>query len=238
MKIFPAIDIKNGQCVRLRQGVESDVTVYGLDPAAMAARFEKEGAKYLHVVDLDGAFKGNGQNTKAIERICEAVSIPVEVGGGLRTEDDVKAHFARGVWRVIFGSKAVEDPEFIGHLAKTYGADRIAVSVDAKGNRVTTHGWVNESTIEVIPLVKKLMSLGVTTFIYTDISRDGMLTGPNFDMLQQLNDIPGISLVASGGVSGAADLKKLKEMNLYGAITGKALYEGRVTMEEICDIQE
>lgn len=238
MKIFPAIDIQNGQCVRLRQGVESDSTVYGNSPADMAERFENEGAKYLHVVDLDGAFRGSGQNTRAIREIVARVSIPVEVGGGIRSEKDVKNHLDNGVWRVILGSAAVENPEFAVNMAKTYGKEHIAVSIDAKGNYVTTHGWVDTSSVEVIPFAKNLVENGVTTIIYTDISRDGMLSGPNFKMLEKLNEIPGIQLVASGGISGREDFEKLASMDIYGVISGKALYEKRVTMKDICDIQE
>lgn len=238
MKIFPAIDIQNGACVRLRQGVESDFTNYGNNPVEMAEKWERGGARYLHVVDLDGAFRGNGKNTEAIHSICRAVSIPVEVGGGIRREEDVKRHFQSGVWRVIIGSKAVEEPDFAIRMASIYGSDRIAVSVDCKGDFVTTHGWVDSSDVRVKPFVEKLVQSGVTTIIYTDISRDGMLSGPNLEVLKALQQIPGIHLIASGGVSGADDLRKLSTMGLYGAITGKALYENRVTMREICEIQE
>ncbi len=237
MIIFPAIDIQNGNCVRLRKGVASDSTVYGTDPIEMAKKWEREGAQYLHVVDLDGAFEGSGQNTAAIRGICAALSIPVEVGGGIRTEAAVKAHLDNGVTRVIIGSAAVENPSFAIDMAAKYGADHIAVSIDAKGNMATTHGWVDGSGKEVIPFAKELVAAGVSTIIYTDISRDGMLTGPNFDMLGKLQEIPNISLIASGGMSSADDLRKLKAMGLYGAICGKALYENRVTMEEIREIQ-
>lgn len=237
MIIFPAIDIQGGNCVRLKKGVASDSTIYGRDPVDMAKKWEREGAQYLHVVDLDGAFQGSGQNTEAIRKICKALSIPVEVGGGIRTEDAVKAHLANGVRRVIIGSAAVENPSFAIEMAKTYGKDRVAVSIDAKGNMATTHGWVDGSGKEVLSFASQLVEAGVSTIIYTDISRDGMLTGPNFDMLGKLQDIPGISLIASGGMSCAGDLRKLKAMHLYGAICGKALYEGKVTMEEIRDIQ-
>ena len=224
--------------MRLRQGVESDSTNYGNDPVGMAEKWERGGARYLHVVDLDGAFKGNGKNTEAIHAICSAVAIPVEVGGGIRTEADIQRHFQSGVWRVIIGSKAVEDPDFAIRMAAKHGSERIAVSVDCKGDFVTTHGWVDSSNVRVGPFVEKLVSSGVTTIIYTDISRDGMLSGPNMDVLAALQQIPGIHLIASGGVSGAEDLRKLSAMGVYGAITGKALYENRVTMREICEIQE
>ena len=235
--IFPAIDIQNGNCVRLKKGIASDSTVYGTDPVQMAEKWAREGACYLHVVDLDGAFKGSGQNTEAIRKICAALSIPVEVGGGIRTEEAVKAHLDNGVTRVIIGSAAVEHPSFAVEMAKKYGKEHIAVSIDAKGNMATTHGWVDGSGKEVLPFAEELVAAGVSTIIYTDISRDGMLTGPNFEMLGKLQNIPGISLIASGGMSSAEDLRKLSAMGLCGAICGKALYEGKVSMEEIRKIQ-
>lgn len=238
MKIFPAIDIEDGHCVRLKQGKIQDLTVYGDDPVKMALKWEALGAKYLHVVDLDGAFKGNGVNTEVIHRICQAVKIPVEVGGGIRTEQAIKQHIENGVWRVIIGSKAVASPYFAIQAAKKYGADHIAVSVDAHGDTVATNGWVDGSRQKVLPFVKTLLENGVNTIVYTDISRDGMLTGPNFEMMGKLQALPGIHLIASGGVSCEDDLRKLFDMGLYGAITGKALYEEKVTMEEIVEIQE
>ncbi len=238
MKIFPAIDIQKGRCVRLRKGVASDSTVYGTDPAEMARKWAAEGARYLHVVDLDGAFAGRGENTEAIRRILSAVDIPVEVGGGIRDEAAVKAWLALGVYRVIIGSAAVENPDFAIDMARRYGADHVAVSIDAKGAVVTTHGWVDGSGKEVFPFAEELVNRGVTTIVYTDISRDGMLTGPNFEMLGTLNELPGISLIASGGMSSPEDLKKLKAMGIYGAICGKALYENKVTMADIVEIQE
>ena len=214
MKIFPAIDIEDGHCVRLKQGKIQDLTVYGDDPVKMALKWEALGAKYLHVVDLDGAFKGNGVNTEVIHRICQAVKIPVEVGGGIRTEQAIKQRIENGVWRVIIGSVA------------------------AHGDTVATNGWVDGSRQKVLPFVKTLLENGVNTIVYTDISRDGMLTGPNFEMMGKLQALPGIHLIASGGVSCADDLRKLSDMGLYGAITGKALYEEKVSMEEIVEIQE
>ncbi len=238
MKIFPAIDIEDGRCVRLQQGKIEHLTVYGNDPVKMAEKWQSEGAKYLHVVDLDGAFKGNGVNTRIIKNMCKALSIPVEVGGGIRTEKAIKDYLDMGVYRVIIGSKAVASPYFAIQAAKTYGAEHIAVSVDAKGDEVATHGWVDGSSQKVMTFVKTLLGHGVNNIIYTDISRDGMLVGPNFDMMAKLQALPGIHLVASGGVSSADDLRKLSDMGVYAAITGKALYEGKVTMKEIVDIQE
>lgn len=237
MIIFPAIDIQNGKCVRLRQGAEKDSTVYFEDPEEAAVHWEKEGAEWLHLVDLDGAFRGEGVNTEMIKKISRRVSIPVEVGGGIRTMDDIRRHLRNGVSRVIIGSMAVENPDFASEAAARWPG-KIAVSVDAKGDWAAIHGWVESSGRKVVPFVRELIDSGISVIIYTDISRDGMLTGPNTGMLERLQAMPGISLIASGGVSSAGDLKTLKDMNLYGAICGKALYEGRVTMKQIRKIQE
>ncbi len=238
MKIYPAIDIEGGRCVRLSQGKLQDLTVYGDSPVDMAKKWEAAGAKNLHIVDLDGAFKGNGVNTEIIKKICEAVKIPIEIGGGIRNDAAVRAHIDAGAHRVILGSAAVSSPYFAIETAKTYGADRIAVSVDCHKDTVAVHGWTEGSTKKVLPFVKHLLAHGVTTFVYTDISRDGMLTGPNFDMLETLNALPGIHLIASGGISDPEDLRRLSDMGVYGAICGKALYEGKVTMQDIVSIQE
>ena len=224
MIVFPAIDIQGGKVVRLRQGVKEDSTTYFDDPVATAVKWRDEGAMFLHVVDLDGAFSGDRRNAGVIGRICDAVDIPVQVGGGIRSED--------GVNRVIIGSKAVEDADFITDMARKYGSS-LAVSIDAKGDMVATRGWVDGSDKEVLPFAHFLLSIGVNTIVYTDISRDGMLTGPNMEMLSLLQQLPFIRLIASGGVSGIDDLKQLQAMKVYGAITGKALYEGKVTMAQI-----
>lgn len=237
MIVFPAIDIKDGRCVRLRQGEASDVTVYGEDPVETALSFEEAGAEFLHVVDLDGAFEGKGVNTPLIRSICEAVSIPVETGGGIHTMDDIEERIDAGVFRVIIGSRAVEAPSFAAKAAARW-KDRIAVSIDAREDEAAVHGWTKSGGVKVMPLAKELLSSGVSTIIYTDISKDGMLTGPNFEMLEMLQALPGISLIASGGVSSPDDLKKLQDMGIYGAICGKALYEGRVTMEDIRKLKE
>uniref|UniRef100_UPI004029700D HisA/HisF-related TIM barrel protein n=2 Tax=Veillonellaceae TaxID=31977 RepID=UPI004029700D len=173
MIVFPAIDIKNGRCVRLRQGEASDVTVYGEDPVETALSFEEAGAEFLHVVDLDGAFEGKGVNTPLIRSICEAVSIPVETGGGIRTMDDIEERIDAGVFRVIIGSRAAEDPSFAAKAAARW-KDRIAVSIDARGDEAAVHGWTKSGGVKVMPLAKELLSSGVSTIIYTDISKDGM----------------------------------------------------------------
>ena len=170
--------------------------------------------------------------------MARVLSIPMEVGGGIRTEQTIKEYLDMGIHRVIIGSKAAASPYFAIEAAKTYGADRIAVSIDAKGDEVATHGWVEGSGQKVITFAETLLSHGVNTLIYTDISRDGMLVGPNFEMMAKLQALPGIHLIASGGVSCASDLKRLAAMGVYSTITGKALYEEKVTMKEIMEIQE
>lgn len=235
MIVFPAIDIQGGRVVRLRQGVKEDSTTYADDPVEAAVKWCSEGAMFLHVVDLDGAFSGNRCNAELIGRICEAVDIPVQVGGGIRSEEAIETYLEEGVNRVIIGSKAVEDEDFIRRMAKTYGS-ALAVSIDAKGDTVATRGWVDGSDKEVLPFAHFLLSIGIRTIVYTDISRDGMLTGPNMDMLSLLQQLPFIRLIASGGISSIDDLKQLQTMKVYGAITGKALYEGKITMAQIRDL--
>lgn len=236
MIVFPAIDIQGGHAVRLRKGIKEDSTNYFNDPVEAALKWTREGAEYLHVVDLDGAFSGDRCNTSIISHICSCVSVPVEVGGGIRSEEAIKDYLNCGVTRVIIGSKAVEDKDFITAMAQTY-KNRLAVSVDAKGDMVATRGWVGDSDQSVIPFVEFLLSIGIQTIVYTDISRDGMLTGPNLNMMAKLQALPQIRLIASGGVSSIADLETLKRLGVYGAITGKALYEGKVTMEQIRGLQ-
>ncbi len=232
MIVFPAIDIQNGRAVRLRQGVKDDSTAYFDNPVDAALKWAGEGAAYLHVVDLDGAFSGKTPNADIIGSICRAVDVPVQVGGGIRSEETIKTYLQAGVSRVIIGSKAVEDEGFIREMAEKYGS-ALAVSLDAKGDTVVTRGWVEGSDKKVLPFAEFLLSIGIKTIIYTDVSRDGMLTGPNMEMLAQLQKLGGINLIASGGMSCIDDLKKLKAMGVYGAITGKALYEGKITMAEI-----
>ncbi len=231
MIVFPAIDIQNGRAVRLRQGVKDDSTTYFDNPVEAAVKWADEGALFLHVVDLDGAFSGSLANASIISDICEAVDIPVEVGGGIRSEEAIETYLEAGVNRFIIGSKAVEDPDFMAAMAKKHGS-MLAVSIDAKEDVVATRGWVDGSDKRVLPFAQSMLDLGINTLIYTDISRDGMLTGPNFTVLGQLQQLPYIRLIASGGMSSIDDLKKLKAMGIYGAITGKALYEGKITLAE------
>lgn len=237
MIVFPAIDIKGGKCVRLKQGLIDQETAYYDDPIFVAKMWEEKGAKYLHVVDLDGAFNGSEVNLPIVKSIVESVGIPVQVGGGIRTIDTIAKYLDLGVARVILGTKAVENIEFVKEVCTLY-PNKISVSVDAKGDYVAIKGWVETSDTQVLPFCEELKKSGVLTIVYTDISKDGMLSGPNLEMLKKLNDTLNINIIASGGVANIGNIKDLVQLNLYGAITGKALYEGTLTMEEINSVEQ
>lgn len=232
MRLYPAIDIKNGQCVRLRQGVFEDTTVYANEPFEVAKEFEADGAKFLHIVDLDGALRGTGANDEALKKIVENVSIPVEIGGGIRTMQDIEHRLSLGVTRVILGTKAVENPEFVKEAVERFGADKIVVGIDAKDGMVAIKGWETISNIDAVTLALSMKEMGVKTIIYTDISKDGMLCGPNFAQTARLVEATGMDIVASGGVSCMNDLLELEKINVEGAILGKAIYEKRVDLKE------
>lgn len=236
MTIFPAIDLKGGKCVRLRQGRADDSTIYGNDPVEMARHWQAEGGRALHVVDLDGAFQGAPAHAEVVSKIVEALSIPVEIGGGLRTDDHVRTMLDAGVSRVILGTRALADEEALSRLVKLYGGKRIAVGIDARDGLVQVKGWVETSTTKATDLAKRVAEIGVGTIIYTDTSTDGMLSGPNVEAMAQICDAAACDIVASGGVSSADDIRALKALNrknLVGAIVGKALYEGRAVLAEL-----
>ena len=232
MLIYPAIDLYAGQAVRLQRGDYARMTVYSDRPETVAADFAAQGARQLHLIDLEGAKNGGTPNLETIVAVKKSSGLFCQVGGGIRSEEAIETYLEAGVNRVIIGSKAVEDPKFITAMAKKYGSS-LAVSIDAKGDVVATRGWVDGSDKKVLPFAQSMLDIGINTLVYTDISRDGMLTGPNFEMLSQLQQLPFIRLIASGGMSSIDDLKKLQAMGVYGAITGKALYEGKITMAEI-----
>ncbi len=232
MRLYPAIDIKNGQCVRLRQGVFDDTTVYANEPYQVAKEFEADGAKFLHIVDLDGALRGTGANDEALKKIVEHVNIPVEIGGGIRTMQDIEHRLSLGVTRVILGTKAVESPDFVKEAVEKFGADRIVVGIDAKDGMVAIKGWETISNVDAVTLALSMKDLGVKTIIYTDISKDGMLCGPNFVQTARMVEITGMDIVASGGVSCMNDLLQLEKIGVEGAILGKAIYEKRVDLKE------
>ncbi len=232
MQLYPAIDIKGGQCVRLRQGQFQDVTVYSDSPAQMAAHWEAEGATFLHLVDLDGALAGKLVNREAIRQVTSQVKIPVQLGGGVRSLENIEALLGLGIARVIIGTRAVEEPDFVRQAVERFGAAHIAVGVDAKDGLVATRGWESVSGRTAVDLCRQMEDMGVRTVIYTDIARDGMLQGPNVAMTQKLAESTGLEVIASGGISSLADLGELKAAGIPGAILGKSLYEKRIDLRE------
>ena len=235
MTIIPAIDLKGGRCVRLRQGIASDETVYSDDPVQMARSWEQQGAAWLHVGDLDGAFQGVPMHTDLIGKIARAVRIPVEVGGGLRTDEQVAALLAQGAARAVLGTRAWTSPETLARLVERFG-ERVAVGLDARNGQVAIKGWTETTGTDALALAAQLETLGVQTLIYTDIAQDGMLTGPNTKAMAALCDRVACRVIASGGVASAAHVAALAALgkpNLAGVIVGKALYEGKVSFIEL-----
>ncbi|MEQ8175033.1 MAG: 1-(5-phosphoribosyl)-5-[(5-phosphoribosylamino)methylideneamino]imidazole-4-carboxamide isomerase [Syntrophomonadaceae bacterium] len=235
MIIYPAIDLKEGQCVRLVQGRAEDKTVYSQNPAQVARGFEEQGATFLHVVDLDGAFEGRPANLAAIRAIAGAISIPFQVGGGLRTRENVLTLLQAGANRVIIGTRAVKSPKFIAELIEEFGPERIVLGVDARDGMVATEGWVETSTLKATELGRRMMEIGVINAVYTDVSRDGLLQGPNLDSIREMAIGTGLKIIASGGVSSLENIRQLREMEalgVSGAIIGKALYEGKIILSE------
>lgn len=233
MIIFPAIDLKDGQCVRLVQGQAEAKTVYSDSPGQIAASFEKQGAQYLHVVDLDGAFTGSPQNAAAIEAIAEGISIPFQVGGGLRSVEDVRRVLQRGAARAIVGTRAVKSPDFVKELLDCFGARQIVLGIDAREGMVAVEGWVETSSLSALEFGYSMKSLGVSICVFTDISRDGLLTGPNLESTRQMAEKTGLNTIASGGVStvqNIRDLKAIESCGVVGAIIGKALYDGKLDL--------
>ncbi len=231
MKIYPAIDIKNGKCVRLQQGVMDSSTEYG-NPVEMAKKWADGGAYYLHVVDLDAAFAGEFVNREIITRIVQSLKIPVQVGGGIRTREDIRVRLDEvGISRVILGTVAVEDPDLVKWAVSKY-KDRIAVGIDAKDGKVAIKGWADETDVDAGELAQQMRKLGVRTIIYTDISKDGMMKGPDVETTETIVKKTWVNLIASGGVSSLEDLQKIKGTGACGCIIGKALYDGAFTLEE------
>lgn len=232
MLILPAIDLMDGQVVRLEQGRADRKTVYHTDPIAMARQWQELGAAYLHLVDLDGAFHGVLKNLGAVRAITSVLRIPCELGGGLRSLDALEQVFAAGVSRAIIGSKACESLDFIRQAVQAFGGERIAVGIDAKDGKVAIKGWVEVSSWDALDLAREVAGLGVRTVIYTDISTDGMLAGPNLAAQRAMRAaIPDTQLIASGGVGTLADIEALQTISgLYGVIVGKALYDGKIDL--------
>lgn len=230
MRLYPAIDIKNGKAVRLKQGDFNAQTVYDDDPVAVAKRWAEAGAEYIHVVDLDGALAGSAVNLKVIGDIVRTTGLPVQTGGGIRTLDNIRDRLDAGVTRVIIGTKAVTDPQFVADAIKEFGADRIVVGLDGRGGKAATHGWESESDKSILELACDFAKMGVKTIVYTDISRDGMLCGPDIEYTAKLVKETGIDIIASGGISAPSDLDDAERIGAEGAILGKSLYEKKIDL--------
>ncbi len=236
MLVIPAIDLKDGRCVRLLQGKKDEVTTYSNDPASMARIWESAGAKLLHIVDLDGAFSGSQKNFDAVVRIRKAVKIPLQVGGGIRNLGNVLNIFSAGIDRIIIGTAAIEDPEFLTYLCGTY-TGRVLIGIDAKDGMVAIKGWEEVTSFTAKDLARRLEMVGAAGIIYTDISRDGMMTGPNIEATREMVENVSIPVIASGGVSNIDDIKNLGQIkNLWGVITGKAIYSGSLNLREAIKI--
>lgn len=236
MTVYPAIDLQQGRCVRLRQGRAGEATVYGDDPVAMARHWLAEGARALHVVDLDGAFQGAPAHAAAIAAIAAALPIPVQVGGGLRRDEDVRSMLEAGVARVILGTRAMDDEAALRRLVGRHGGARVAVGIDARDGWVQVKGWVETTGVRAVDLARRVAALGVATVIYTDTATDGMLSGPNLAAVESLCRAAACDVIASGGIGSPSDLCALAALrlpNLVGAIVGKALYDGRATLAEL-----
>jgi len=234
MILFPAIDLKDGQCVRLKLGDMNQATVFNDSPAAQAKSFEDQGFEYLHVVDLNGAFAGESVNGAAVEDILKTVKFPVQLGGGIRTLAHIEAWLSKGLSRVILGTVAVRDPELVKAAAAAFPG-KVAVGIDAKGGKVAVEGWAETSELSVIDLAKRFEGAGVAAIIYTDIDRDGILTGINWDSTLELARAVSIPVIASGGLASMDDIRRMTRPDakvLEGAITGRALYDGRIDSRE------
>ena len=231
MEIYPAIDLRGGRVVRLTRGDYDEMTVYSDSPAEVAAEFVRAGTQWLHVVDLDGALQGETPGFDTIAQILDAVDCSIQVGGGVRDCERIERYLSIGVNRVILGTAAVREPKFLEEALSLYG-ERVAVGVDAKDGFVSVHGWQTVTEIVGLDFCYKLRDLGVKTVIYTDISRDGMMSGPNHEIYSELAKIDGLDIIASGGVTSVSDVVRLAGSGIHGAIIGKALYEGGITISE------
>lgn len=234
MILFPAIDLKNGQCVRLEQGDMARATVFNLDPAAQAQSFAAQGFQYLHVVDLDGAFAGKPMNAQAVEAMLKVVSMPVQLGGGIRDLKTIEAWLSKGIARVIIGTAAVRDPALVKEAAKTFPG-RVAVGLDARDGKVAVEGWAESSQVTALDIAQRFEDAGVAAIIFTDIARDGLLKGINWDATIALAEAISIPVIASGGLASIEDVRTLlspRAKKLEGAIAGRALYDGRLDPAE------
>lgn len=237
MRILPAIDIREGKAVRLVQGDFLQKTIVNNDPVAQAQEFKDAGLEMMHVVDLDGALVGKAENASLIEQMKRKTGLKIELGGGIRTIEQIDNYVAIGIDRIIIGSAALRDPELVKKAVKKYG-DKIAVGIDAKNGKVAISGWLDVSETDYLQMAQEMAAIGVKTIIYTDIEKDGTLTGPTFDDYEKLlKAVPAVQIIASGGVSSQADLIQLAELGLSGAIVGKAFYNGAITLTEMLEVE-
>lgn len=232
MKLYPAIDLKEGKCVRLLQGDYNKETIYSERPKDIAKKWESLGGDFLHVVDLDGAKSGQRINQKVIDEIINSINIPIELGGGIRTIESIQSYLTQGVNRVILGSAAIKNKYFVQEAIHQFGPEKIVVGVDAKAGKVAIEGWLKVTNITALQFCKELEEIGIQTIIYTDIAKDGMMQGPNIEETQKLVEETHLNIIASGGVSSLEDLQNLEYSGVQGAIIGKALYTGAIQLEE------
>ncbi|WP_366922842.1 1-(5-phosphoribosyl)-5-[(5-phosphoribosylamino)methylideneamino]imidazole-4-carboxamide isomerase [Metallumcola ferriviriculae] len=234
MLVIPAIDLREGRCVRLFQGKLDQETTYSHDPAEVALTWQEQGAKYLHLVDLDGAFAGEPKNMETVQRIIEAINIPVQLGGGIRTLSTVERLLKLGVDRVIFGTAAINNPDMVADACRQFGSERIVVGIDSKDGLVAVEGWATTVEKEALTLAHEIQKKGITRVVYTNTSLDGTLSGVDVKATADLAQKTGLKVIASGGVASAADIKNLKNtgVDIEGVILGKALYSGAITLPE------
>ena len=235
MLIFPAIDIRGGQCVRLRQGDYAQETVFDADPVAVALRWAEQGAPRLHLVDLDGAKAGHPVNLEVVRRITEAVTIPCQLGGGIRLDDHVKEVFDAGVWYPIVSTQALKNPDWLHGLLGLY-PERMILGIDARDGNVATEGWLESSEMSAIALARQFEESGLHAIVYTDIAKDGMMQGPNFDALFEMRHSTPTHIIASGGVSTIENVQQLHEAGTFAAIIGRALYEGSIDLRQAVEL--
>ncbi|MCI1943798.1 1-(5-phosphoribosyl)-5-[(5-phosphoribosylamino)methylideneamino]imidazole-4-carboxamide isomerase [Clostridium luticellarii] len=235
MLILPAIDLRDGKCVRLYQGKFEQSEIVGEDPVKVALSFKKSGAEYIHMVDLDGALHGKIKNIKAIEKVAKTAGIPVELGGGIRDMETIDMLLKLGISRVILGTSALKDPNFVKEAVKKY-SEKVAVGIDARNGKVAVNGWVDISAVHYTDFARQMEDIGVKTIIFTDISKDGTLKGPNLEQLFEIKESVNCHIIASGGIKSVEDLKNINKMGIYGAITGKAVYSGNIDLKKAIEL--
>jgi len=239
MLALPAVDLKGGRCVRLVQGMREREKVYSEDPVQVALRWQEEGAEFLHVVDLDGAWEGMPKNWDVVRGILDAVEVPVQLGGGLRSLETVERVLEAGVERVILGTAAVAEPEVVAEALRRFGPERVVVGIDVRGGEVAVRGWTEGTEVHPAELGVRMRELGVARALYTDISRDGTLSGPNVEAIRKFAEATGLRVIASGGISSLEDVRRVAALEPYGVegmVLGKALYEGRLSLREVLGV--